>query len=118
MKVRLLFCLGILIGSFQQLYAQTIPQRECATMEQDSINRARFPRRGTLNEFEQALQLRIQDLNRRKAAGLRTQGIVIFIPIVVHVVHNGEAVGTGLNISQAQVQSQLAVLNEDFRKKL
>lgn len=118
MKVRLLFCLGILIGSFQGLNAQTIPQRECATMEQDSINRARFPRRGTLNEFEQALQLRIQDLNRRKAAGLRTQGTVIFIPIVVHVVHNGEAVGTGLNISQAQVQSQLTVLNEDFRKKL
>lgn len=31
--------------------------------------------------------------------------------------HNGEAVGAGFNISQAQVQSQLAVLNEDFRKK-
>ena len=117
MKVKLLFCLGILISCFHGLSAQTIPQRECATMEQDSINRARFPRRGTLNEFEQALQLKIQDLNRRKAAGLRTQGTVIFIPIVVHVVHNGEPVGTGLNISLAQIQSQIAVLNEDFRKK-
>jgi len=117
MKIRL-FCVGILISCFHVLSAQTIPQRECATMEQDSINRARFPRRGTLNEFEQALQLKIQDLNRRKAAGLRTQGTVIFIPIVVHVVHNGEPVGTGLNISLAQIQSQLEVLNEDFRKKV
>lgn len=40
------------------------------------------------------------------------------IPIVVHVVHNGEPIGTGANISSAQVQSQIAVLNEDFRKKV
>lgn len=38
------------------------------------------------------------------------------IPVVVHVVHNGEAVGTGANISEAQVQSQIEVLNEDFRR--
>jgi len=38
------------------------------------------------------------------------------IPVVVHVVHNGEQVGTGPNISQAQVQSQIEVLNEDFRR--
>lgn len=39
------------------------------------------------------------------------------IPVVVHVVHNGEPVGTGPNISSAQVRSQIEVLNEDFRKK-
>ncbi|MEC7265736.1 MAG: hypothetical protein VXW38_18485, partial [Bacteroidota bacterium] len=39
------------------------------------------------------------------------------IPIVVHVVHNGEAVGTGANIGYAQIQSQIDVLNEDFRKR-
>ncbi len=39
------------------------------------------------------------------------------IPVVVHVIHNGEPVGTGPNISYAQVVSQIEVLNEDFRKK-
>lgn len=39
------------------------------------------------------------------------------IPVVVHVVHNGEPVGTGPNIPEAQVQSQIEVLNEDFRRK-
>lgn len=39
------------------------------------------------------------------------------IPVVVHVVHNGEPVGVGPNISAEQVQSQIEVLNEDFRKK-
>lgn len=39
------------------------------------------------------------------------------IPVVVHIIHNGEPVGTGANISFEQVASQIEVLNEDFRRK-
>lgn len=42
---------------------------------------------------------------------------ILRIPVVVHVIHNGEAVGTGANISYEQVLSQIEVLNEDFRRK-
>ena len=38
------------------------------------------------------------------------------IPVVIHIVHNGEEIGSGSNISESQIMSQLAVLNEDFRK--
>lgn len=38
------------------------------------------------------------------------------IPVVFHIIHYGEAVGKGRNISDAQILSQLQVLNEDFRK--
>ncbi len=41
---------------------------------------------------------------------------VYYIPVVVHVVHNGEPVGVGPNISLKQIQSQIEVLNEDFRR--
>ena len=41
---------------------------------------------------------------------------VITIPVVVHVIHKGEPVGTGTNISDAQIQSQIDVLNQDFRR--
>lgn len=41
---------------------------------------------------------------------------IITIPVVVHVLHRGEAEGTGRNISLAQIQSQIDVLNEDFRR--
>jgi hypothetical protein len=44
------------------------------------------------------------------AAGVRTG--LIRIPVVVHVVWNTAA----QNISDAQIQSQIAVLNEDFRR--
>ncbi|WP_375587354.1 zinc metalloprotease [Flagellimonas aurea] len=40
------------------------------------------------------------------------------IPVVVHVIHNGEPVGEGANISASQVNSQIQVLNEDFRKEI
>lgn len=41
---------------------------------------------------------------------------VVRIPVVVHVIHNGEDIGMGANISYAQIQSQITVLNEDFRR--
>ena len=36
------------------------------------------------------------------------------IPVIVHIVHFGEAVGTFPNIDSNQVKSQIAVLNNDF----
>lgn len=51
----------------------------------------------------------------QQLGGPRAKKVVITIPVVVHVVHNGEAIGTGTNISDAQVLSQLDVLNKDFR---
>ena len=47
---------------------------------------------------------------------LINQNGLIVIPVVVHVLHRGEAVGSGRNISLAQIQSQIEVLNEDFRR--
>lgn len=47
---------------------------------------------------------------------LINQNGIITIPVVVHVLHRGEAVGSGRNISLAQIQSQIDVLNEDFRR--
>lgn len=124
MKVRILVSV-FLIACGGLLHAQHVPQlaqlspvspeKICATMLQDSLNRLRFPQRGTLLEFETQLQQRIAQIERDRAAG-RTQATIITIPIVFHIVHNGEAIGTGHNLSQEQVMSQVAVLNEDFRR--
>jgi hypothetical protein len=38
------------------------------------------------------------------------------VPVVVHIIHNGEAVGVGSNLSVAQVQSQIDVLNKDYKR--
>ena len=36
------------------------------------------------------------------------------IPVIVHVIHGGQSLGTFPNISQAQVNSQIGILNNDF----
>lgn len=41
---------------------------------------------------------------------------VYTIPLVFHIIHKGEAVGSGTNISDAQVQSAVDALNRDYRR--
>ncbi len=41
---------------------------------------------------------------------------VLTLPIVVHIVHRGEPVGHGANLSRARIEEQLRILNEDFRR--
>ncbi|WP_426430376.1 zinc-dependent metalloprotease [Winogradskyella sp. HB-48] len=45
----------------------------------------------------------------------KRNGIVYTIPVVVHVLHLGEAEGTGSNISDAQIQSSIDNLNDFYR---
>lgn len=40
----------------------------------------------------------------------------IIIPVVVHIVHQGEDIGKGSNISDAQIYSAITATNEDFAK--
>ena len=107
--------LPILFLLFQlNLYAQNVER--CGTMEADSALRQAqgLP---PLEDFENWLQAKIAVYKAygEYQAGLRN---VITIPIIFHIIHNGDAVGSNENISQAQVNSQIDVLNEDFRKAL
>ena len=45
------------------------------------------------------------------------QDEIYILPIVVHVVHAGEQVGHGYNLSLERIESQIETLNNDFRKK-
>lgn len=47
----------------------------------------------------------------------RTAGVVYKIPVVVHVMHRGEAIGVGSNISDHQIYSAIHSINEAYRKR-
>jgi len=61
-------------------------------------------------------QARLQSATFRNSKSAQKNGAraIITIPVVVHVMHNDEAIGTGANISDAQILSQFEVLNEDY----
>ncbi|MFN5182407.1 MAG: zinc-dependent metalloprotease [Bacteroidota bacterium] len=44
----------------------------------------------------------------------KQSSIIYTIPIIFHVIHSGQSIGTFPNISQGQINSQLTVINQDF----
>ncbi len=69
----------------------------------------------TTEQFEEWLQQK-QALRNQRLQTQRQQAGPYQIPVVVHVIHNGETEGTGINISDAQILSQIEVLNKDFQR--
>lgn len=117
MKSLLLATLGLLLlapsGWAQGLQGLADPHTgaiRCATVEVDEHLRNAHPELGTHEEFEAWLSERMR---RRDFSATRE---VLTIPVVVHVIHNGETLGAGTNITYDQVASQIEVLNEDFRR--
>lgn len=92
-----------------------IAQERCATVQYTK----KLRNQNTLLENEQQFEnwLRNKMENRKKTLSTqRTKASTYQVPVVVHVIHNGEPVGTGVNIPDAQIQSQIDVLNEDYRR--
>ena len=46
------------------------------------------------------------------------QAEILIVPTVVHIIHVGEPLGIGTNISEAQILSAINALNEDFRMEV
>jgi zinc-dependent metalloproteinase lipoprotein len=88
----------------------------CETMEADSVLRAKNHLE-SLDDFENWLQYKIQQYKQSAAYNSGTR-VVITLPVVFHVIHDGDNVGANENITAAQVLSQIDVLNEDFRRAL
>lgn len=103
--------LSLLALGAQPAAAQTqpVPIKRCGTEDINAQIQAELKR--TIPGYDPTRQTAP---NKKLAAG-RTSAVTYTLPVIVHVIHNGEAVGTGSNISQAQIQSQLDVLNEDYR---
>jgi hypothetical protein len=104
-KILLIVLLAAISTSFS--FAQTSLKRKCAA---DEV----FERQNLIPEVaqqrEQIEQQTRQFMMRKGSRNARTG--VLTIPVVVHVIYNTSQE----NISDAQIQSQIDVLNEDFRR--
>ncbi|MBC7946686.1 MAG: T9SS type A sorting domain-containing protein [Chitinophagaceae bacterium] len=89
-------------------FAQPSQFIRCRTHESMQEFRATHPGAESDEHFEAWLGQKKQQLQQFRLTAFYT------IPVIFHIVHNGEAVGTGSNLSQAQIQRQLNQLNADF----
>lgn len=92
-------------------FVNAFSQERCGTVEYiKALDKNSF--RQKESDFELWLTRKIEDTKSRINAASST----FRIPVVVHIIHKGEAIGVGSNISEAQVQSQINVLNNDFNR--
>jgi hypothetical protein len=96
-------------------YSGLYAQKRCATVEYQNLNRTSGKVFETDEQFEKALAEKIRARKKNQLNNL-TNGVPYRIPVVVHVIHNGEAEGVGRNIPDAQIISQIDVLNKDFNR--
>lgn len=134
LKILVVLCSFILGNTYSQvtnqasktLFGKTITAKNsnpntgiirCATVEYEQFLQENNPNRLKEASFEKWLSPLV---NKYKAARTSSKmaAIVLKIPVVVHVIHNGEAIGVAPNITDAQVESQITVLNQDFRRML
>ncbi|UCS92347.1 choice-of-anchor J domain-containing protein [Echinicola marina] len=70
---------------------------------------------GSKDYFEAWMSDKIQ--SRKLQPQIRSAATEIRkIPVVVHIIHNGEPLGEGANIPLSQIQAQIDILNKDFRR--
>ena len=98
-----IFTLLVAVFALQQ---STLAQRVCGTTEYQMTLEQEDP--SIINRREEIEQF-TRDYLINNPQGDRA---LVTIPVVVHVVYNTAAE----NISDAQIQSQITVLNQDFRK--
>lgn len=115
MSLHILY-LSLLCFLTTSLFCQVEKPRHCASHYWDSLTLAQSSEYAEARQsFEKKLSSYIK--NKKKSG---TNTTVYQIPVVVHVIHDNSSNTIGgfsnSNISDAQIYSQIEVLNEDFRR--
>jgi len=102
------FFTGLLLLTLTAVWAQ----RNCSTMDVLAEQLIQNP---ALQQQMQAIEQHNDHYHdhQHEQVGFRA---VVTIPVVFHIIHNGDAVGSNENISDALILAQLQQLNDDFRK--
>lgn len=110
----------VLIMQLTALHVTVFAQEKCGTVPYMQQLRNEGKLRQTDEQFERWMAFKRQSWrsNQRipNERNKQTQGPSYQIPVVVHIIHNGEAIGSGTNISDAQILSQIEVINKDFKR--
>ncbi len=91
-------------------------QDRCSTVEYETIRKQKNPRLENTKDFEKWVTDQLQQRKLESNSTQQTCDVTYTIPVVFHIIHKGEAVGTGVNLSNAQILSQIDVLNKDYQR--
>jgi len=95
---------------------QHIHDEKCAAVHMEQMQEEELGIYGSREYFESWIEGKIKESKEKPTSFLRIEEETRYIPVVVHIFHNGTPIGQGPNISFAQIESQIKTLNEDFRR--
>lgn len=99
-------------------WQNTNAQKRCNAVEADKMLKLKYQFIPEEIEFEKRLAEKITARrNKLVPYGTNKVGDPDKIAIVVHIIHNGEPYGEGVNITDEQIISQIEVLNEDYQRQ-
>ncbi len=118
-----ILCAGIINAQVSRIKTSTVEKtsqelakshgfERCGTTEYEEFLRKSFPGRMSVDQFESWLKPLVEKAKASKSQN----GNIVTIPVVVHVIHGGQAYGAAPNIVDEQVISQITVMNNDFRR--
>jgi len=106
------------IGFLSLCSLSTIAQEDCGSgirhqslMQKDSSYKANFI----------SMQNNMRSIvsnNSKKSTNKYSTQTVYSVPVVVHIIHLGEAIGKGTNLTDSAIKSAIAGLNDRFRNKI
>ncbi|MBK7651859.1 MAG: choice-of-anchor J domain-containing protein [Flammeovirgaceae bacterium] len=111
MRFKILFISLLMI-----MVTQLLAQERCGTVQYEKLLELKNPGKEKNLQFENWINQKLSQSATKQLKQQRTGSATYEIPVVVHVIHNGEAIGTGTNISDNQILSQINVLNKDFKR--
>ncbi|WP_373494625.1 M43 family zinc metalloprotease [Aquiflexum sp.] len=90
---------------------------KCGAVFMEEMMEEKLGIHGSKEYFESWMKAGIEERKNRPQIFQRQQNEVRVIPVVVHVIHNGTNIGQGANIPLSQIEAQIRILNEDFRRQ-
>ncbi len=109
---KVLFSTLILNTWVNLLYAQ----KKCATVEYNQMLQNPSIRFEPESTFEQWIKEQGRIRTSQFQADNSPADEIYTIPVVVHIIHKGEALGSAGNVPDAHIFSQIDSLNKDFRR--
>jgi hypothetical protein len=108
------------VGYSQQFFGQVyqhVHDEKCAALPMEKYIEEHVGVVGSSEYFESWMQGQLEERKKTPSILRSLEDEVRIIPVVVHIVHNGEDIGVGTNLPEVQILNQIRTLNEDFRRQ-
>ncbi len=99
----------------QRIVPDNIPANKpipCATAELEAAFLLANPNAQTVEQFEGWLAGKIAEMKAAPQSELINPAVTV--PVIFHVIHNNEAIGSGRNVATALIHQQVLQVNKDF----